>query len=381
MSVRLVGTSRGNGFAPHTASGTALGLFDALNRRYGLADRIDVGLRPVQRAVAAAAAVHPVRDRWRQRFWLSPVGFGFLSANSRRLLQAVPGETLAVQVYGMFHTTGVPFVMYIDTTHAMARREWPEWSPYTGAGGRLWLSQERHAYAGARHVFTASRAAARSLQDDYNLPAERVTVVGAGSNFFPLPPARLRPRRPEILFIGREWERKGGPELLDAFRAVRREMPDARLVIVGTDRVAPEPGVEVRGKLMDRSELAACFESASVYCVPSRFCPFTNSLMEAMAYSLPCVSTTTAGTPDLVMDGETGILVEPRDARAIAGALLGLLREPELADRMGRAGRQRVERELTWDRVVDRMAPVLERLGAEPAELMARAPQVHAGAA
>jgi glycosyltransferase involved in cell wall biosynthesis len=381
MSARLIGTARGNGFAPHTASGTALGLFDALDRRYGLDERVDVGLRPAQRAVAALAAVHPVRDRWRQRFWLSPLGFRFLSANSRRLLEGAPRETLAVQVYGMFHTTGVPFVMYIDTTQAMARREWPEWSPYSGAGGRLWLSQEREAYAGAQHVFTASRAAARSLQDDYGLPAERVTVVGAGSNFFPLPPARLRPRRPEILFIGREWERKGGPELLQAFRAVRREVPDARLVVVGTDRVAPEPGVEVRGKLMDRSELAACFESASVYCVPSRFCPFTNSLMEAMAYSLPCVSTTSAGTPDLVADGETGILVEPRDAGAIAGALLRLLREPELADRMGRAGRQRVERELTWDRVAERMAPVLEGLGAVRAASEAAHQELHAGAA
>jgi hypothetical protein len=135
MSARLIGTARGNGFSPHTASGTALGLFDALDRRYGLDERVDVGLRPAQRAVAALAAVHPVRDRWRQRFWLSPLGFGFLSANSRRQLQGAPRETLAVQVYGMFHTTGVPFVMYIDTTQAMARREWPEWSPYTGAGG------------------------------------------------------------------------------------------------------------------------------------------------------------------------------------------------------------------------------------------------------
>ena len=137
MSARLIGTARGNGFSPHTASGTALGLFDALDRRYGLDERVDVGLRPAQRAVAALAAVHPVRDRWRQRFWLSPLGFGFLSANSRRQLQGAPRETLAVQVYGMFHTTGVPFVMYIDTTQAMAR-SWmlPSWSRWLLSGTR-----------------------------------------------------------------------------------------------------------------------------------------------------------------------------------------------------------------------------------------------------
>jgi len=381
MSVRLVGTARGDGHAPHTASGTALGLFDALERRFGLDERIDVGLDRTQRAVTLLAGMHPRRDRWRRRYWLSPVGFAFMSANSRRALAGSAGSTLAVQVYGMFRTTGAPFVMYIDTTHAMARREWPEWSPYAGAGARLWLRAETDAYRTAEHVFAASRSAARSLQDDYGLSPDRVTVVGAGSNFFPLPPVRLRPRRPEILFIGREWERKGGPELLEAFAAVRREVPEARLVVVGTDRVPSRPGVDVRGKLMDRSALAACFESASVFCVPSRFCPFTNSLMEAMAYSLPCVSTTTAGTPDLAVDGETGILVEPRDPEALAAALLHLLCTPDVADRLGRAGRQRVERELTWDRVVDRMAPVLCALGVDAAVPAAQHPVRHAGAA
>jgi starch synthase len=96
--------------------------------------------------------------------------------------------------------------------------------------------------------------------------------------------------------------------------------------------------------------------------------------MEGMAYSLPCVASTTAGVPELVLDGRTGLLVDPGDEEGLAAVLLRLLRDPELGDRLGRAGRVRVEEELTWDRVAARMAPVLEGLGVVPSAEGARMP-------
>jgi glycosyltransferase involved in cell wall biosynthesis len=359
----LVGVCRGDGHDVHTCSGAAAGVLDALERRFRLDARIDVELTPAQRAAVTALAVHPSRQRWGRRSWLSVPAFAAMSHNSSRRLAAHAHDALAVQVYGVFGTRGAPFVIYIDTTQAMAHRHWPEWSPFTRVERRAWIAMERGTYHRAAHVFTACAATARSVEEDYGVPSGRVTVAGAGANFDPRPDVGPRARAPEILFMGREWRRKGGPELLEAFRQVREAIPGARLTVVGTTEPAAEPGVRVLGMVRDRAELAALLSASAVFCVPSRFCPFTSSLIEAMAYGLPCVSTRTAGVPELVLDGTTGLLVDPYDTAGLAAALRRLLDEPEMADRMGRAGRARVQRDLSWDRVAERMAPVLEDLG------------------
>jgi glycosyltransferase involved in cell wall biosynthesis len=362
---QLVAISRGSGYDPRAVSGTPVGLFDALSRRYPVAERVDVDLDEWQRWPVRLLSIHPRLHRWRGRYEHSPLSFAIASLNSRRQLRAHPGAAVAVQVYGMFRTYGKPYVMYLDSTDDMAYRFWRPWTPYGPIGRAAWQALERDAYRHAEHVFTASAVTRASVIDAYGVDPARVSVVGAGSNFAPLPVPRPRPRTPEILFVGREWERKGGPELLTAFAKVRTEIPEARLIIAGTTDAPAEPGVEVMG-LVGREELSARFAAACMFCMPSRFDPFPNSLMEAMAYGLPCVSTTTAGVPELVVDGETGVLIAPGDATRLAEAMLTLLREPELADAMGRAGRVRVEEELTWDRVVDRMSPVLEAIGVQP---------------
>jgi glycosyltransferase involved in cell wall biosynthesis len=309
--------------------------------------------------------MHPKVEQWRGRYVHSPLGFYLASLNSQRLLRRAPRDTVAVQIYGMFRTRGKAYVMFVDCTDDMAHRDWSPWSPYGRVGRTAWQTLERNAYRRASHVFTASGVTAHSVVRTYGVAPERVSVVGGGSNFSPLPAPRSPSHEPEIIFVGREWERKGGPELLRAFSVVRREIPNARLVVAGVTGLPDQPGVHVVG-MLDRRSLAQYLESAAVFCMPSRFDPFPNSIMEAMAYSLPCVSTTTAGVPEIVLHGETGLLVAPGDTEALGQALLRILRQPDFADRLGRAGRVRVERELTWDRVVDRMAPVLDRLGVAP---------------
>jgi glycosyltransferase involved in cell wall biosynthesis len=86
-------------------------------------------------------------------------------------------------------------------------------------------------------------------------------------------------------------------------------------------------------------------------------------LLEAMAFGVPVVGTEQMGTPEMVVDGETGRLVRPGDASALAEALLGVLQDPDAAEHRAAAARLDVERRFTWDHVVDRMTPALESLG------------------
>jgi alpha-maltose-1-phosphate synthase len=325
-------------------------------------------------------AFHPSGARWRQRFYKSWFTFALQSRNSRIGLARIQEPfDLVVQVYALFQTRGAPYVLYADNTNRLSEEAWPEWK----AGGGLLRGMsrdelEQRAYGGAEHVFTMGRPVATSLIEHYGLSPARVTVVGAGANFNRLPEPEPHVRQPVVLFVGREFRRKGGDRLLEAFRHVRARIPGARLQIVGAGEAPAEPGVEALGLIDDRRRLAELYSRASVFCLPSRFEPYGLVVLEAMAYGLPCVVTSVNALPEMVDDGRTGIVVPPDETTALAAALIRLLEEPDLAAGLGTAGRKRVESDFTWDKVVERMAPVLERFAvrgeASPPEATAVGP-------
>jgi len=367
VAVRLVGAALGDPYDPHSVSGVPHHLFDALERRYPLAGRVDAALRPWQRYAVALATFHPVRARWKERFWKNDRAFGLQSRNGRVGLARVgaPGDVV-FQVHALFRTTGAPYVLYVDNTHHQSVEGWPLWNPLGGRALAAWYAEETAIYRDALHLFTMSAAAAASLTTFYGIPPARVSVVGGGANFAALPTVADAERAPTILFVGKDYPRKGGHVLTDAFAQVRRRLPAARLQIVGSAEAAPGPGIAILGRVNDRRALADLYARARVFCLPSLFEPYGLALVEAMAFGLPCVGTRVGGIPDVVVDGETGLLVPPDDPDRLAAALYDLLADPARAARYGAAGRRRVEERLTWDRVVERMAPTLERLGVRP---------------
>lgn len=352
----LVGASRGDPLTPY--------LFAALARRYPLVDNINTELRSWQRYAVAATSFHPQRVQWQERFWKSLFACRLRSRNTKaKLMRVAQPFDLVVQVHGLFRTLGAPYVMYVDNTHHQSVEGWPAWNPLNEQQLARWYAFERATYNAALHVFTMGEAAAESLRTFYSIPAERVTVVGGGANFDQLPVLQEQPREPVILFVGNDFERKGGKQLLQAFRLVRTRMPHARLQIVGSATPPSEPGVEVLGRINDRAHLAQLYARASVFCLPSRFEPYGLVFLEAMAYGVPCVSTFVGGISEIVIDAHTGLLVPPDDSHALAQALLRVLQDPAYAAQLGAAGRRRVEQHLNWDLVVDRMAPALDRVG------------------
>ena len=182
---------------------------------------------------------------------------------------------------------------------------------------------------------------------------------------FPVPPAppdrfTRRPRR--ILYAGRLIPVKGVLELLKAFEVVHREMPDAELLIYGGSDNAPSAGrptpyeqtlretaaglpvgsVRFMGYVPNR-EMGAHYVQAYVAVFPS-ICKesFGMVALEAMRCGTPVVASRRPGFEELVVHGETGLLVDdPTDIPALAEAMLRILRDPDLAGRMGEAGRRR----------------------------------------
>jgi len=161
---------------------------------------------------------------------------------------------------------------------------------------------------------------------------------------------------------------KGGPELLEAFAAVRREHPTARLWIVSSSAPAVLPaGAEFLG-LLGKEALARRYATASVFALPTLREAFGLSLVEAMSFALPVVATRVEAIPEIVADGETGLLVPPRAPAALARAISALLADPARARRMGNAGRARALARFGWERAAHAMLQTVR----EPAASAAR---------
>jgi glycosyltransferase involved in cell wall biosynthesis len=162
-------------------------------------------------------------------------------------------------------------------------------------------------------------------------------------------------REPVVGFLGRIAPRKGIEHLVRAFAIVRVELPNARLVIVGgpaepedypyLERLRAEVArlgladvVEFRGSVEDPARALADFAVLG-FTSPIDIAPVT--VLQAMALGVPVVAASDGGAHEMVEDGVTGLTVRPRDEDAIASALLSLLRDRELRERMGAAARSR----------------------------------------
>src|SRR5262249_33640828 len=142
----------------------------------------------------------------------------------------------------------------------------------------------------------------------------RVAVVGGGLNFEAIPaPAPLQ--APRVLFIGRDFERKGGDTLVAAFRLARERVPEAELWMVtgradisgpGIRRIAPTYERAAIAALYriastyDRAAIAALYRASSIYAMPSRLETWGDVFLEAMAYGLPCIGSANDAMPEII---------------------------------------------------------------------------------
>jgi len=222
------------------------------------------------------------------------------------------------------------------------------------------IESEQRTLQQARMVFTMSRHVSRSLREHYGLDASRVRCVGAGCNIpvvYPAAPNRFSRQR--ILFVGVDWLRKGGPDLLDAFRIVRRRRPGATLTVVGCRPKLNEPGVCVVG-VVSQVAVARHLAEATVFCMPSVREPFGIVYLEAMRAGLPVIALRLGAAPDFVLDGVTGYTVAAGDVQGLAARLERLLGDPGECRQMGQRGRLLVTSWYTWPAVQRRVAESIQ---------------------
>ncbi len=308
--------------------------------------------------VLGTRGIAPFLDRARLwgLFYRTPFMFGAIRREmSARIASGDYAFTFQTQSLFDASVEGTPHFVYTDHTE-LVNRTYPDFDE-DQLPAKSWIKLERQIYERATKVFTMSSHVSRSLIDDYGLAEDRIGCVLAGSN---VPQAQLIAIEPDyaskrILFVGREWERKGGPDLVAAFELVRERDPEATLAIAGCSPEISADGVEVLGPLT-LAAVAEQYAKSAVYCMPTLREPFGVVFVEALMSGLPVVSTEVGALPDIVQNGETGYLVAPHDISSLARSLELLLSTPGRARRFGERGRAYVSDRYTWTRSVASMA-------------------------
>ena len=225
-------------------------------------------------------------------------------------------------------------------------------------------------------VIAVSDAARRFLIDGKGYPADKIVVVPNGRDLSVFSPGAHREMGrkdlglddavPVVGVVGRLETQKGHTYLLQAWPAVVRELPDARLLIVGDgslrgalERQARELGITENVVFTGfRSDVARMLDTIDALVLPSLYEGMPLTAIEASAMARPVVATAVDGTPEVIEDGVTGYLVPPANPEALGRALARVLGDRDRAAAMGRAGRDRVLARFSLETQVEATARV-----------------------
>lgn len=233
-------------------------------------------------------------------------------------------------------------------------------------------------------IICISKSVQAFVRSEIGLPHTLLHVVRYGLDPAPMMPPcnswreKLGLRRGDRLLgiVARLTEQKGHACLLHAMRSVLEAYPATHLAIVGdgelrhslealTATLGLQKQVHFLGLQPDASQFISEFD---IFVHPSLFEGFGLVFLEAMAAARPIVATRVSAIPEIVLDGETGLLVPPGEPEALAKALCRLIDNPELAEEFGRYGRQRLEERFTVDKMIEATLRVYQQVLQKPQE-------------
>lgn len=309
---------------------------------------------------------HPNHQQWRAN-WHSSIGFRkCLSRRAVKRINQYPPNAFnaTVQVGAYFDISGGwpgYKALIADNNCVIAQKTNINYQATAKYFKKL-FAFEKKVYDSMDRIFSFSQFLADSFVNDFGCPENKVSVIYAGIN---IDEKRLFAsdksyESKAVLFSAFDFKNKGGEILLGAFEKVRKEIPGARIIMIGPSVSDLPDYVTSYGFLSktDPDQLEKIYEvykEASIFVLPTLADAFPNVIREGMAARLPCVASNISSIPEMIEDGVTGYLIPKGDENALAEKLIVLLKDAGLCRKMGEAGYERQQRLFRWDTVCDKM--------------------------
>jgi glycogen synthase len=275
----------------------------------------------------------------------------------------------------------VPLVLTIHSLEP--QRPWKEEQLGSAYRASTWI--EKTAYQNADGVIAVSQSMKRGVHDFYQVPCEKIRTIPNGIDIHQyqlrlnpdlLTSYRINPDKPFLIFVGRITRQKGIIHLVNAIKYISPGIqivlcagaPDTEEIGKEMEKRVEEAQIQTRNEIIwipqwvPKSDLITLYSHASIFICPSVYEPFGIVNLEAMACGTPVVASAIGGIPEVVIPGETGLLVpfepdstcpwEPKDpekfSKDLANAINNLLSSPEKIKTMGTKSRERVEKHFSW---------------------------------
>ncbi len=298
--------------------------------------------------------IPPFRSNW-------TFGSGLKARRALSSLHSRPDlyffHTAIPSIFSVGKTKGVPTVMSLDATPINYDTVAEAYNHKRGSNlsERLKLALHKRTFRSAKQFVVWSRWVKKSLVEDYGVPAARIEVIPPGTDLslWKLTPEELAVRynKPagtpvRILFVGGDFKRKGGDLLLEAYRQIFSSETPTELHLVTKAELDSEPDKSIfihRGITANSPEIQKLFREADIFVLPTEGDCLPMVLGEAMAASLPIISTRVGAIDEVVLEGENGLLIKPKDKDGLVNALNSLIKNPELRQKMGQRGREIAE--------------------------------------
>ncbi len=280
-----------------------------------------------------------VRASWRARRALEV-------ARARGVLDAAVFHTQVTSLFSVGMMATIPTVISLDATpinYDSVGEHYGHRAASSSFVDRRKFELNRRAFHAAAGLVTWSEWARRSLVDDYDVDSARVRVIapGAAPSYFDIGGSRRATpddgsRPVKILFVGADFDRKGGPLLLQWMN--QAQPLNCELHLVTQSNVPAQPNVIVhRGLQANSLMLRQLFAEADIFVLPTHADCLGVALMEAAAAGLPVVTTDVGALREAVQHDESGYVVPAGNARALSATLSALIDDTERRQRMGRA--------------------------------------------
>lgn len=385
MPTKLVGVVGGSigvdPFNRKTWSGISHRLFSAIDKRGALHRAFGVQPGTFERYALMARNFRMQRNIWRKSYFMD---CGYRVAATKSLSKSISSDDLDhpfLQIGGMFNAPEAVLAKtqcfsYQDGNLAQAMTSDAVLKAVSPLKLRAAMKYETDLYQSLDGIFTFSDYLRDSFISEFGVPASRVVNVRAGINLDEIPPVQQDKNydSKHILFVGIEFKRKGGWNVLKAFKILHEKCEDSTLHIVGPRKLElPDKlskGVQQHGYLdkgdpVQAKRLNTLLTQASLFVMPSLYEPFGVAPLEAMVNQIPAIVTNRWALKEIVQPGYNGALVEPDEVDDLYETMSRLLSRPDDLKRMGNNGREFVLSNYTWEHTVQRVITcVNNRIGA-----------------